>query len=95
MSETCPDHICALCYHEKCNSKICSRPDCELAASPCSAATAGITVKDMRAWVKASALPRTGLLRVSDDYYIMMEDGKPTHTIHKSVFQQNERGQQP
>jgi len=37
MSKTCPDNICALCYHDKSESHNCTRPDCECSgAAPCS-----------------------------------------------------------
>lgn len=37
MSKTCPDNICALCYHDKSEAHNCTRPDCECSvAPPCS-----------------------------------------------------------
>ena len=38
MSKTCPENVCALCYHDKSEAANCTRPDCECSsATPCSA----------------------------------------------------------
>jgi len=69
--------------HDPKKSVINARQSSDSSQSVCSANPFyGITKKDVRdAVLKVSRLPRIEYLRVSDGWWIAIEDGKPTNSI--------------